>query len=42
MEIRAGIHQPLVRFSVLLSRRGASRARTRSEDDVGDDQREHH
>ena len=42
MKIRAGIHQSLVRFSVLLSRRGASRARTSSEDDVGDDQREHH
>ena len=40
MEIRAGIHQQLVRLSVLLARRGVSR--TRSEDDVGDDQREHH
>lgn len=36
------LHQRLVRLSVLLARRGVSRAGTRSENDVGDDQREHH
>jgi hypothetical protein len=41
MEIRAGIHQQLVKLSVFLARRGVSRAGTRSEDDIGDDQREH-